>query len=288
MTMVSVIIVNYNSSKLTIQAVQSLIKNTKRVEYEIIIVDNNSTDNSVSELKQLFAPNIRLIVNQTNKGFGAANNIGINISKGEYLFLLNPDTIFINDALDILYDFYKKNENKLNIGVVGAQLYDRNHKKNITYGTFPNLRRLLIEKPVPNIETNEDYVKVDYINGADMFLKKAIIERCGCFDTDFFMYFEETELQNRIARCLFSQYIVPAAKIIHLDGGTFQKIKKRSSFRRYFYDVSKIKYAKKQFSKSRYLLFRFMFLLLRFPSVFNFHYKAKDNIKHFMLLISKL
>lgn len=285
--MVSVIIVNYNCYNLTIQAVNSLIEKTKDVNYEIIIVDNNSTDNSVSELNNILDSNIRLIENHTNAGFGAANNIGIKASNGSYLFLLNPDTIFINNALDILYSFYKKNEKKLKLGVIGAQLYDANFNKNITYGIFPKLRSLLIEKPAPSLETNVDYIKVDYINGADMFLKKTIVERCGCFDEDFFMYFEETELQKRISKYSLSQYVVPAAKIIHLDGGTFQKVKKRSSFRRYYYDVSKIKYAKKQFTEANYLIFRLLFLLFRLPSVLNYHYNIKDNYKHFLLLISK-
>ena len=105
---VSVIIVNYNTKELTKQAIQSVFDRTEGVEYEIIVVDNDSKDGSVEELKKIFQNKITIIESKENLGFGRANNLGIKQSKGKYVFLLNSDTELINNAIKIFYDYKRE------------------------------------------------------------------------------------------------------------------------------------------------------------------------------------
>ena len=101
---VSVIFVNYNTCKLTCEAIQSVYRFTKKLNIEIIVSDNNSADNSIATIKNKF-PEVIIIENKQNLGFGKANNKGIEIAKGKYLFFLNTDTCLINNAIEILFNF---------------------------------------------------------------------------------------------------------------------------------------------------------------------------------------
>lgn len=103
---VSVILVNFNTCQLTIQAITSIYKHTNRVKFEIIVVDNNSNDNSVEQIQFLF-PEIPIVKNNKNIGFGRANNEGIKIAKGEYIFLLNTDAYLLNNAIEIFMILWK-------------------------------------------------------------------------------------------------------------------------------------------------------------------------------------
>lgn len=130
---VSVIIVNYNTLGLTSDCIESIIAQTSTVEYEIILVDNASTDGS----KEVFAQDkrIKYIYSDQNLGFGRANNLGIREAKGRYLFFLNSDTILLNNAVKLFFDFCEKNPDR-KIGAVGAVLKDQNQKNIHSYGRF--------------------------------------------------------------------------------------------------------------------------------------------------------
>lgn len=117
---VSIIIVNYQSSNLVIDCVNSIFQKTKEISYEIIIVDNASNDNSVECLTKKFGNKIKIISSKVNLGFGKANNLGERYAIGKYIFLLNPDTILVNNAIKILMYSLKKNKD---IGCVGGNLY---------------------------------------------------------------------------------------------------------------------------------------------------------------------
>src|SRR5690348_12526562 len=121
---VSIIIVNYNTKDLLSNCIGSIYSNTKDVDFEIIIVDNASIDGSQELIKEKF-PEVVLIESEVNLGFGKANNLGAEFAKGDYLFLLNSDTILQNNAVFYFLDFYKKNNN-LNIGCLGGMLVDEN------------------------------------------------------------------------------------------------------------------------------------------------------------------
>lgn len=236
---VSIIIVNYNTRDLTLQCLSSVFKKTSGLSFEVIVVDNASSDDSVAQIIKYF-PQVKLINNSENIGFGRANNLGYEYTSGDYIFLLNSDTILINNAIFILWEFLKKNNH---IAIVGGQLYQKDGlKTTISYShLFPSilmeidilLRRLIsshIEKNKRKIIKKQGFVQVAYISGADMMLRSSDIQELGFFDSSFFLYFEETELSNRFFRNGRISVFYPEAKIIHLEGSSFSFSKVRSKF----------------------------------------------------------
>ena len=228
----SIIIVNYNSAAHVNECVASIIEQTKKYSYEIIIVDNASTDNSVSEIKAKNFP-LRWLDMGYNSGFARANNAGIKISNGDYVLLLNADTIILNAAIDTCISLFKQHQE---VAVSGVQLLNPDGSDQISgaYLVKGGLNNLLplpylgdlvrslgykLKQTKPSIEKIEDYVEVDWIVGAFMMLKKEVLNKSGLMDEDFFMYAEEIEWCSRLQKqgkiCLFGQ-----AKVIHLLGGT--------------------------------------------------------------------
>ena len=108
---VSIIFVNYKTKNLTINAIKSVIEQTKEIKYEIFVVDNASNDGSIEAISKEF-PNLHIIKNSENKGFGAANNLAIQEAKGKYILCLNTDTILLNNAIKIMCDFMEKDGNE--------------------------------------------------------------------------------------------------------------------------------------------------------------------------------
>ncbi|RKE97985.1 glycosyltransferase family 2 protein [Ichthyenterobacterium magnum] len=232
---VSIIFVNYNTCKLTCDAIQSVYDFTKNIVIELILVDNNSKDDSVVVIKKKF-PEVKVIANKQNLGFGKANNKGIKIANGKYLFLLNTDTYLINNAIELLYNFMENAANK-NVSVAGAQLLTPDLLYNVSAGNFPNFRLFVKgsfwkyfyskhyylnanRRAIPTT-SNIPFV-VDYVSGADFFVRKRIIDEVGGFDKRFFMYGEDTELSYRIKTYFpeMESMIVPAAKIVHISQGS--------------------------------------------------------------------
>lgn len=256
---VSIIIVNYNTLSLTENTIKSVIDRTKDIKYEIILVDNASTDGSV-EYFEKFGEKIIFLKNKKNLGFGRANNIGIEKAKGKYIFLLNSDTLLINNAIKILFEYMEQNKQ---CGICGGNLYDEFLRPNHSYGKkIPNL--------ITEIDKNFNYIKkiylylknkredfnyentpkkVGYITGADMFIRKNILNEVGNFDEDFFMYCEEAELTNRIVKKGYTVYSVPAAQIVHLESKSLKvKIQKvqlgQESHYKYYYKIANLKTCK--------------------------------------------
>ena len=132
---VSIIIVNYNTKDLLQTCISSVIEHTKEISYEIIVSDNGSKDKSIEMLKKEF-PQVILIENNRNLGFGAANNVAVKTAKGKYIFYLNSDTILLNNAVKMFFDFWEK-ANIENIGVLGAQLLNAEHQQVQSWGKYP-------------------------------------------------------------------------------------------------------------------------------------------------------
>ena len=208
---VSVIIVNYNTLKLTENTINSVIEKTQGIKYEIILVDNASTDGSIEYFEEKCSDKIIFLKNKENLGFGRANNKGMEIAKGKYIFLLNSDTLLINNAVKILYEYMEK---EIKTGICGGNLYDAElnpiHSfilKIPSIKTEINNQLNIFSKLIRRISNKrEDFnysalpLEVGYITGADMMIRKSVIEKAGKFDDDFFMYFEETELTYRIKK----------------------------------------------------------------------------------------
>lgn len=240
---VSIIIVNYHSTEMVIDCVHSIFEKTTDISFEIIVVDNASGDGIKENIEQEFGRRVQVILSETNLGFGKANNLGVSHAKGKYLFLLNPDTYLINNAVKILFDYL---ENHNNVGVVGGNLFTPDLFETPSYCMVfdspeeekrkASWKELVSSKLKVKLQrkigkqndgaycnefnhTNES-LKVAYIFGADMMLSKKVFDGVGGFDPDFFMYAEEEEMSWRITKAGYQIMNVPQAKIIHLEGAT--------------------------------------------------------------------
>lgn len=226
---VSIIFVNYKTKDLTINAIESVIEKTEGIEYEIFVVDNNSQDGSIEAIEQKF-PSINIIKSDINGGFGYANNLAMKQASGKYILCLNTDTLLINNAIKIMFDYMEKEENK-NVGICGGYLVNKDNKPCTCGGNFPSITEILFKfglrkflnkiykKFTTTISSDElsDNQEIDYITGADIFFRKSVLEKVGLFDEKFFMYYEETDLCKRIKNCKYDIKFVPNAKIIHLE-----------------------------------------------------------------------
>ena len=223
---VSIIIVNYNTKTLLKQCLRSVFEQTKGLEFEIIVVDNASVDSSQEMLKNEF-PCVDLIESSKNLGFGRANNLGAEKASGKYLFLLNSDTILLNNAVKILFDFLEKNKN---VGVCCGNLYDENEQPNHSYFMYlsPVFRELdlffagMLQKMIFGKNATFNYTekprKIGDPTACDLMIRADLFRKIGGFDSDFFMYGEDRYLNFKVKKTKYEMYNVPQAKIVHLDG----------------------------------------------------------------------
>jgi GT2 family glycosyltransferase len=266
---VSVIIVNYKTCSLVEACIESILKNTFSIEYEIIVIDNASKDGSIEYLKPKF-PDVIFIQSELNLGFGGANNLGLEIAKGEYYFFLNSDTIVLENILLNLLIQYRRLQQKEKIGALGVFLLDRNSNINYTnsFGYFPTLKSFLRDaigyffkcsrKEETFYTKQNGCMDVDYIIGADLFVSRKVIEDIGAFDTNFFMYWEEVDLQKRMSNSGYKRKILSTGKLIHLEGMSTQK--KVGLFRKKMYHTSLCYYFTKHRPFIETLILKILFL----------------------------
>ncbi|MDE6378962.1 MAG: glycosyltransferase family 2 protein [Muribaculaceae bacterium] len=276
---VSIIIVNYNTAGMLRDCLESIKQQTSDVDYEVIVVDNDSSDDSVKMLRKDF-PEVILIESGANIGFGRANNLGMAHAKGEYLFLLNSDTILTNNAVREFFlkaEFLRENGRK--IGVLGCILRNRDMSTCHSYGRFITPRSELQEVTAKYLRFLKDQTNlrpepvkgeknVDYVTGADMFLPRQVFESTGGFDPDFFMYCEEVDWQKRMEEAGLERLVVEGPEIIHLEGGSDSS--KGSiwspSRLRHLYESRRL-YRRKHFSPGTLTAFRMLHTLLDAPSI---------------------
>lgn len=272
---VSVILVNYNTKEMTSECVDSIYDHTTGLSFEVILVDNASTDGS----QELFSHDnrVQFIESGSNLGFGRANNLGLKSATGKYVFLLNTDTLLKNNALKMFFDYAEAHSNE-KFGALGCRLVDGEGKPAMSCGDFLKMKIIFQTLTqhfghVPDIygrnktwgDKDSPAVEVDYICGADIFVNKQVIDRCGAFDSDFFMYYEETEMQHRWTKNGYGSRLISGPKIVHLEGGSF---KKKTPVSRKAYNKkalinrrSEILFFKKCYSKPYYFLYRCCFFL---------------------------
>jgi GT2 family glycosyltransferase len=287
---VSIIIVNYNTRRLSINCIQSIIKVTLNISYEIIMVDNASTDESVKAIKDEF-PQVILIENEINIGFGRANNLAAQQAKGEFLFFLNSDTILFENSIEKLLNFFIENEQRLRIGSLGCVLVDNDKVFNGAGGDFPTSRKeaLLLFQSLPvigklfskiktkEIPLNTTCFQIDYVIGADLMIKTSVFNQINGFDPSFFMYYEESDLQKRMNRDLdLKSYIYTKTQIIHLEDGSGKNKKKYSNRKRILVHTSRNIYLEKHDRKDFYLYKNIEYLYCVF-SKFNFKYTHEEH-----------
>lgn len=274
--MVSIIIVNYNTKQLTSNCIDSIIKHTKDVDFEIILVDNASSDGS----KDVFKDDKRILFIEAgdNLGFGKANNLGVQKAQGEYIFFLNSDTLLQNNAI---HEFvkYAENHKEENLGAIGCILCDGNGLRCHSYAKLSSWKDILfsyfiapfnkrIAKKFMGMDDeseSSDAFEVGYVTGADLFVHRDVLEKCGTFDPDFFMYSEEAEMQSRFKSKGYKNIIIKTPKIIHLEGMSQVKKKSPTIKKILMTQTSLFLYIKKTSSKVAYNVFRGLFPLTRLP-----------------------
>lgn len=284
---VSIIIINYNTLQLTHNCIESVFAKTKNIDFEVILVDNASTDGS----KEFFEKDerIKYIYSQENLGFGRGNNLGYKYAKGNYIFLLNSDTVLINNAIYELVTFMN---NHFDITICGGQLFNTEMQKCHSYGLFlPSLKQevdtlfrgLFSRKKRKHIESElllNGYAVVGYITGADMLLRRDKVDEIGLFDPDFFMYYEETEMSRRYANKGYLSVFYPKAEIQHLEGKSFSF---KESRERMFLESRRLYYTKGNYSLVYYYLCTTIYILYLLTSiikdVFNNNIQSAKNTR---------
>lgn len=254
---VSIIIVNYNTKKIIENCIQSIYDKTTGIDFEIIVVDNASRDGSQQMMAEKFQ-DVKLIELNENIGFGRANNNAIEFATGRNILFLNPDTKLINNAIKVLSDYL---DNSPKSGACGGNLLDENLKPAQSFRLiYPSLffevnemlmkipEKLLFGKSREYNYSNK-YKSVAYITGADLMIKKTVIDKVGFFNPLFFMYFEETDFCNRINKLGYKIISIPEAKIQHLEGKSFGNHKVNAD-RINQYETSRKKYYSLHYSKS--------------------------------------
>ena len=237
MNQVSIIITNYNTKELTKNAIQSVINKTQGIDYDIIVVDNNSQDGSVEELKKTFQNKIKIIKLDKNLGFGKANNLAIKQAKGKYIFLLNSDTELINNSIKIFYDYMEQHKQ---VGLCCGNLYD---EKNIPqescdmhlykdtilsyffWRLFGICKHIVYFKKIMDFNYSNKVKNIAWCLGADMFIRKSVFKKTGPFDENIFMYYEDMDLCFRIRKYGYLIKSLPQAKIIHFGSKSSNGIK---------------------------------------------------------------
>ena len=241
---ISVIIVNYNAQYFIKNCIGSILRSAGVPDLEIIVVDNDSTDGSCELLKQSF-PKLKLIRNDQNEGFSKGNNRGVAAAEGEYVLILNPDTILAEDTLKQVYEFAKSTPDA---GAVGVRFIDGSghflpeSKRNFPDLKTAGLKLLGFSKRyyAHHIGQNEK-ARVDILTGAFMFMKKSVYEEVGGFDEDFFMYGEDIDLSYRISSAGYHNYYLGEQVVIHYKGESTRKDK---TYFRNFYGAMRIFYKK--------------------------------------------
>lgn len=238
----SVILVNFNTEKLTRDCIESLIKNTKKTSYEIIVVDNASKDGSVEMLKRLknhYPKKITLKLNNKNVGYGSGNNQGMKISQGRYLLLLNTDTLISDNAAGEMVKWMDRNKK---IGIATCALKNRDGSMQGTGGYFPTLIRVFSWMTIQDIPFVDNFIKpfhpmhtksfikgesfydrekeLDWVTGAFFLIRDSVLKKVGYFDEDYFMYTEETDYCFRTKENGWKVYYNPRWSIIHYGGAS--------------------------------------------------------------------
>ena len=224
---VSIIIVNFNTRDVLKKCLLSIYKFTKGIKFEVIVVDNSSSDSSVEMLKKDFQK-VRVIENKNNLGFGTGNNQGAKITVGRYLCFLNPDVVLTENSLEKLFKKLDKNPED---GVCGPKILNLKKVIQQSVGFFPNLPQVFwwmtfiddlpfgkFLKPY-HVDHDSFYQKeqeVDWITGAAMVINKIIFNKVGGFDENIFLYGEEVELCYRIKKAGFKVLYFPETKVIHI------------------------------------------------------------------------
>jgi GT2 family glycosyltransferase len=225
-----VVIVNWNSKNFLQECLRSIFASKSQYSYQVIVIDNGSTDGSVEMVKNLF-PAVNIEKNTSNTGFARANNQILKHINSNYALLLNADTIVNQGAFDVMLDFLNSSPG---YAVVGPAILNGDSTPQRTGARFPTNWSLLVEalfldRLFPQLKLfgshKELYIdfnvprEVDYVQGSCLMVKTSVLRDVGYLDERFFMYFEETDLCFRVKKAGWKIWFLPTASVIHFGGG---------------------------------------------------------------------
>jgi N-acetylglucosaminyl-diphospho-decaprenol L-rhamnosyltransferase len=276
----SVIIVSWNVRDLLRRCLQSVLARTQVSpdegtyqigdrEVEILIVDNASTDGSAEMVGDEF-PHARLVANNENRGFTAANNQGLALSRGRYLLLLNPDTEIVGDALTTMLRYAEANRE---VGALGPRLLYPDGSTQSSRRRFPTFATALVESTVVQewwqdnsilrryymADTADDAIqRVDWVVGACLLVRRQAFEQVGGLDEGYFMYSEELDWCRRIKAAGWEIAYLPTAAIIHHEGKSSEQV---VPARHIYFQSSKVRYFRKHHGALQAEVLRWFLLL---------------------------
>ena len=231
---VSIIIVNWNTIKLLRDCLTSVYEQTHNIDFEVIVVDNCSSDGSIEMVKGEF-PKVILIENKENRGFAAANNQAIAIAKGRYILLLNSDTVVLDKAIEKTLSFADDNPEA---AAIGCRVLNPDGTVQTTCFMFPSILNMILSstylyKLFPGSKffgreqmtwwDRNDVREVDVVTGCFILVRRQAIEQVGTLDERFFMYGEETDWCYRMKKNGWKIMFTPAGQIIHFGGQSASK-----------------------------------------------------------------
>ncbi|MGL5828164.1 MAG: glycosyltransferase family 2 protein, partial [Angustibacter sp.] len=257
---VSILIVNWNSSELLDQALNSLQSETRDISFEVVVVDNGSRDGSLDMLEHKW-PQVRRVELPTNHGFGVANNIGFKHCRANYILLLNADTICLPTTVSGLV---RAMDEHPEAGCIGARHLNPDLSLQWSMDDFPSLLndslryldlirlpalRGWLRKKYPAFSDHDVDREVDWVNGACLIIRKEVLDTVGGFDPYFFIYAEELDWCFRIWRGGWTVRFTPTAEVIHIHGGSFNATDGRRTILIY---QSLKRYYHKHYSRRKY------------------------------------
>lgn len=281
----SIIIINWNTKSLLYQCIESIKTHTKHISFQIIVVDNHSSDGSPEMVEENF-PEVMLIKNKENRGYGRAGNQGLEAARGKYVLILNSDIKINQNCLDEMFKFMESNPE---IGASSCKLTFPDGKLQHSCRKFPAFKtfflmllglRFLFPKMKPFREylmldwDHSEIKEVDQIMGSFMFIRSSVINEVGSFDERFWMYFEEVDLCLRINKAGWEIVHYPYVSAVHFlsksaeQWGDIKKINEyQKSLLKYFKKNGKLYeyYILSAVSRIKYLFFIPILKLIKNP-----------------------
>lgn len=241
----SIIIVNWKTTEFLNRCINSIYINTKKINFEIIVIDNESNNDTDDILK--YHPEIILIKNPENLGYAKGCNQGIKEAKGMFVLLLNPDTIIHDSAFDNLIKFAEKQEN---VAIIGSIVLNKDGVVQMSCKKFPKLLGLKKSYKLDNISTT---LEVDWVVGACLLVRKDILEEENGLDENFLLYSEDLDLCYRIREKGWKIFYYPGSTITHIGNKSTEKLgDKKVSFGY----GARIRFYKKHFSNLHAFIYR--------------------------------
>lgn len=257
-----IVIVNWNSGKLLYECVQS-INNAVNESFElnnIVVVDNASKDNSLSNIEDIKLP-IKIIRNSENLGFAKSCNTGSQLSQSDYVLFLNPDTRLYENSLSVPISFLSNAVNE-KVGIVGIRIIDEKGNASRNCARFPNPWRMTymslgLDRLLPGFFPSHfmlewDHLSsrnVDQVMGSFFLIRRKIFQQLGGFDERFFVYYEDADLSFRAKKIGYSSYYLSESSVYHKGGGVSEKVK---AIRLSYYLYSKLQFCKKHYNHFAY------------------------------------